>query len=175
MHVNGMILRARVIQQFHNPASTCVEGIYVFPLPENAAVDQLHMTIGDRRIEGQIQEREEARRTYETAKSDGRKASLLEQQRPNVFTVSVASVLSDEKVIIEIEYQQVIDYRDGAFSLRFPMVVAPRYTSGERGAVSSGERGAGSGEKTSAPAPLAPQLKIPENFPTYASLIPASS
>ena len=133
MRVSGMILRARVIQQFQNPASRCVEAIYVFPLPEDAAVDQLHMIIGDRRIEGQIKEKEEARRTYEQARSEGRKASLLEQQRPNVFTVSVSSLLPDEIAQIEIQYQQIVDYRDGRFSLRFPMLVAPRYTPNSGG------------------------------------------
>lgn len=139
MRVSGMIVRARVVQQFQNPADLCAEGVYVFPLPENAAVDTLSMTIGNRRIEGQIKEREEARRVYEQARSEGRKASLLEQQRPNLFTVSVASLLPQEEARIEIEYQQIADYRDGEFRVRFPMLVGPRYTptlprSEERGA-----------------------------------------
>lgn len=128
MRVSGMIVRARVIQQFQNPADRCAEGIYVFPLPENAAVDTLNMIIGNRRIEGQIKEREEARRVYEQAKSEGKKASLLEQHRPNLFTVSVASLLPQEEARIEIEYQQVADYRDGEFRVRFPMLVGSRYS-----------------------------------------------
>jgi Ca-activated chloride channel family protein len=142
IRVSGMIVRARVIQQFQNPADQCAEGVYVFPLPENSAVDTLRMTIGNRRIEGQIKEREEARRVYEQARREGRKASLLEQQRPNIFTVSVASLLPREEAQIEIEYQQIADYRDGEFRLRFPMLVGPRYTPGGQG---TGERVLGAG------------------------------
>src|SRR4051812_30036266 len=74
IEVSGMVARTRVSQVFHNPASDFVEGVYVFPLPENAAVDHLWMRIGERVIEGQIQEKEAARRVYEVAKSEGRKA-----------------------------------------------------------------------------------------------------
>ena len=85
IEVSGMVARTRVAQVFHNPGSDFVEGVYVFPLPENAAVDHLWMRIGERAIEGVIQEKEEARRTYEKAKSDGKKAALVEQQRPNLL------------------------------------------------------------------------------------------
>lgn len=127
LRVTGVILRAHVTQTFVNPTKRCVEGIYVFPLPENSAVDTLRMMIGTRVIEGEIHEREEAKAIYEEAKTEGRKASLVEQQRPNMFTTSVASVLPGETVKIEIEYQQVVRYDNGRFSLRFPTVVAPRY------------------------------------------------
>jgi Ca-activated chloride channel homolog len=128
IHVTGVVLRAHVTQQFTNPTTRCVEGIYAFPLPENSAVDTLRMTIGNRVIEGEIHEREEAKAIYEAAKDEGRKASLVEQQRPNLFTTSVASVLPGESVKIELEYQQIVAYDDGRFSLRFPMIIAPRYT-----------------------------------------------
>lgn len=127
IRVTGVVLRARVTQKFTNPTKHCIEGVYVFPLPENSAVDTLRMVIGTRVIEGEIHEREEAKQIYEEAKSEGRKASLAEQQRPNMFTTSVASVLPGESVQIEIEYQQIVGYDDGKFSFRFPMVVAPRY------------------------------------------------
>jgi len=125
--VRGMILRGRVEQRFHNPQPNCIEAIYAFPLPEDAAVDTLKMRVGERMIEGEIQEKKQAEKTYQQARSEGKKASLLSQERPNIFTVSIASVAEGEDVTVSIEYQQVVDYKDGDFRLRFPMTVAPRY------------------------------------------------
>ena len=128
--VSGRIARVGVIQTFRNPSAAWLEGIYVFPLPERSAVDRLTMTVGERQIEGRILEREEARAVYEQAAAEGRKASLLTSERPNVFVTSVANVGPGEVVSIAIEYQDSVAYRDGRFELRFPMVVAPRYTPG---------------------------------------------
>ncbi|MEX2249629.1 MAG: VIT domain-containing protein, partial [Parvibaculum sp.] len=125
--VTGPLARARVTQHFINPGDGWVEGKYVFPLPENSAVDTLKMVIGSRIIEGQIKEKQEARQIYEEARADGRRASLVEQQRPNVFTNSVANIGPRETIVIQIEYQQTVRQDDDVFSLRFPMVVAPRY------------------------------------------------
>ncbi len=130
INVTGMIARATVKQHFRNPDTTWKEGVYVFPLPEDAAVDHLRMHIGQRVIEGQIQERQQARKQYEQAKSEGKKASLVEQERPNMFTTSVANIGPHEEIIIEIEYQHIVQYDSGTFRLRFPMVVAPRYIPG---------------------------------------------
>jgi Ca-activated chloride channel family protein len=128
IQVTGLIARTRVTQEFHNAGDEFVEGVYVFPLPERAAVDRLRMLIGERVIEGRIQEKEEARRTYETAKREGRKAALVEQQRPNLFTNSVAHIGPNERVRITIEYQQTLAYENGEYRLRFPLAVTPRYT-----------------------------------------------
>jgi Ca-activated chloride channel homolog len=125
--VTGPIIRSTVTQRFENPADGWVEGVYVFPLPDGAAVDTLRIRIGDRIIEGQIKEREEARQMYEEARDEGRKASLVEQERPNMFTNSVANIGPGETVIIQIEYQETVQQSNGVFSLRFPMVVAPRF------------------------------------------------
>jgi Ca-activated chloride channel family protein len=125
--VTGAIARAKVKQQFKNSSSLWAEGIYVFPLPENAAVDHFRMLVGERVIEGQVKERETARRTYEQAKTAGKKASLIEQQRPNVFTTALANIAPGEEITVEFEFQQVLDYRDDGYRLRFPMVVGPRY------------------------------------------------
>ena len=125
--VTGMVARTRVTQFFHNPGSEFVEGVYVFPLPEKAAVDRLWMKIGERVLEGRIREKEEARRTYERAKSDGKKAALVEQQRPNLFTNSVAHIGPNDTVEIRIEYQQALSYENGGYRLRFPLAVTPRY------------------------------------------------
>ncbi|HKA38017.1 MAG TPA: marine proteobacterial sortase target protein, partial [Thermoanaerobaculia bacterium] len=130
IRVTGIVARASVRQRFANTAGDCVEGVYVFPLPENAAVDRMRMTAGQRVIEAEIRERVEAKKIYEQAKADGKKASLLEQERPNIFTASVASIGPNETVQIEIEYQETLRFDEGKFHLRFPMVVAPRYDPG---------------------------------------------
>ena len=127
IEVHGMVARTRVTQVFHNPAAEFVEGLYVFPLPEKAAVDRLWMQVGERTLEGQVQEKAAARKTYERAKSEGRKAALIEQQRPNLFTNAVAHIGPDERIVIRIEYQQALRYDDGKYRLRFPMAVSPRY------------------------------------------------
>ncbi len=130
MDINGLIARVNVTQHFTNPSTEWVNGIYVFPLPENAAVDHMNMIIGRRIIEGKIKERKQAKKIYEQAKQQGKKASLIEQQRPNIFTNSVANIGPNEKVSISIQYQQTLSYDQGQFSIRFPMVVGIRYIPG---------------------------------------------
>ena len=129
--VNGEIARVSVVQHFHNPSEAWMEGVYVFPLPEDSAVDRLKMVVGSREIEGRIMEREEARQVYEQAAESGQRASLLTSERANVFTTSVANIGPGETIEIAIQYQEALPYKDGLYSLRFPMVVAPRYTPGE--------------------------------------------
>ncbi len=127
--ITGPIARARVRQQFTNNSGFWAEGLYVFPLPEKSAIDQYRMVIGERIIEGRIKERTLAKKTYQKAKAAGRKASLVEQQRPNVFTTALANIAPGETITVEFEYQQLLDYRDGGYRLRFPMVVGPRYNA----------------------------------------------
>ena len=144
IEVTGLTARTKVTQSFYNPTQGWLEGIYVFPMPEDAAVDTLKMQIGDRFIEGKIKERQEAKRIYETAKAEGKKASLLEQERSNIFTNSVANIGPGELVVIQIEYQQGLKIEDGEVRLRFPMVVAPRFNpSAEVQMVSLGTDGFG--------------------------------
>ncbi|WP_442583422.1 marine proteobacterial sortase target protein [Mesorhizobium sp. ASY16-5R] len=126
--VSGQIARTRITQRFENPANGWVEGVYVFPLPENAAVDTLKMVIGDRIVVGDIKEKQEAKQIYEKAKAAGLKAALLEQERPNIFTNQIANIGPRESIVIQIEYQQPVRLSSGVFSLRVPMVVAPRYS-----------------------------------------------
>lgn len=125
--VSGPIARTRVTQRFENVSDGWIEGVYVFPLPDEAAVDALKMQIGDRFIEGRVEEKQKAKAIYKQAKREGKKASLLEQERPNIFTNSVANIGPGETIIVQIEYQETVKYQDGKFSLRFPMVVAPRF------------------------------------------------
>ena len=127
IHVSGMIARATVTQRFRNTSNAWAEGIYVFPLPDNAAVDHFSLHAGGRIFEGQIQERAQAKRNYLSARNEGKHASLVEQQRANVFTTSLANIAPGEELAIIIEYQQTLDYKDGSYRLRFPMVVGPRY------------------------------------------------
>lgn len=130
MKIAGMVARVSVTQSFSNPGADWVNGVYVFPLPDDAAVDRLRMLVGERVIEGQIAERETARRTYDQARADGRKASLVEQQRPNLFTNRVANIGPGETVTVTIAYQQTVHYDKGRFSLRFPMTTGIRYIPG---------------------------------------------
>ena len=130
IQVTGMIGRSTVTQHFSNPTDQWLEGVYIFPLPDDAAVDTLKMQIGERLIVGEIEERAQARKIYQKAKSQGKKTTLLEQERPNIFTTSVANIGPGETIEVTIEYQQALRYDNGAFSLRFPMVVAPRYIPG---------------------------------------------
>lgn len=125
--VSGPTARARVTQIFHNPTDGWVEAVYVYPLPEGSAVDTLRMVVGDRVIVGSIRERKEAKVIYEQAKADGKKASLVEQERPNIFTNSVANIGPGETVVVQIEYQEPIRQSGNEFSLRIPLVVGPRY------------------------------------------------
>lgn len=129
--VNGLVARVSVMQEFQNSGSEWAEGIYVFPLPDEAAVDHMRLYIGDRFIEGVIREKEQARKEYEQAKQSGKKTSLVEQQRANMFTTSVANVAPGETVIVEIEYLEHLSYDEGTFSLRFPMTLTPRYIPGQ--------------------------------------------
>jgi len=128
--VSGMVLRTTVSQKYYNASDKWMEGVYTFPLPENAAVDYMKLVIGERIIEGQIKERGEAKKIYEQAKQEGKKASLVEQERPNIFTTSVANIAPGEKISVTIEYQQEVKYDNGKFSFRFPMVIGTRYIPG---------------------------------------------
>jgi Ca-activated chloride channel family protein len=112
--------------------------MYVFPLPENSAVDRLRMTIGERIVEGVIRERGAARKDYAQAKRSGQRAALLEQERANIFTSSLANIGPREDIVVEIEYQQTLRYDSGRFSLRFPMTVGVRYIPGAPLADSAG-------------------------------------
>ena len=131
MNISGLVSRTHIKQKFKNSSDNWIEAVYVFPLPETAAVDHLRMYIGDRVINGEIKERAQAKRIYETAKRQGIKTSLIEQERPNLFTNSVANIGPGETIVIEIEYQQVLQYSQGKFSLRFPMAITPRYIPGQ--------------------------------------------
>jgi Ca-activated chloride channel family protein len=125
--ISGFLARVRVTQEFQNSFNEPIEAVYTFPLSQNGAVDEMTMKIGDRTISGKIMKREEARRVYETAKTEGKTASLLDQERPNIFTQAVANIMPGDKVVIEISYVETLKYEDGSYEFVFPMVVGPRY------------------------------------------------
>ena len=171
INVTGMIARSTVTQHFGNPTDQWLEGIYVFPLSESAAVDTLLMKIGERVIIGEIEERVKAKKIYEEAKKAGKKASLLEQERPNIFTTSVANIGPGEVVSITIEYQEDLRYSQGEFSLRFPMVVGPRYIPGTQ--TITGFSGTGWSEDTNQ-VPDASRITPPVADPSKGPINPVS-
>jgi Ca-activated chloride channel family protein len=130
--VDGPVAEVSLQQRFLNPNKDWAEGTYLFPLPDGAAIDSMSVEVNGRRIVGRIEERAEAVRTYETAKSEGRAAAKLEQQRPNMFTMQFANIPPGGDVAISIGYWQVVPYADDAFRLRTPLVVGPRYIPGLR-------------------------------------------
>jgi Ca-activated chloride channel family protein len=125
--VTGYIASVDVTQQFENPYSEKIEAVYVFPLPENGAVNEFVMQIGARRIRGIVRERAEAERIYTEAKHQGYTASLLTQERPNIFTQSVANIEPGKRIDISIRYYNTLTYLDGWYEFVFPMVVGPRF------------------------------------------------
>ena len=106
--ISGFLARVTVTQEFENSFSEPIEAVYTFPLSQNSAVDEMTMKIGERTIRGRIMKREEARKVYEQAKTEGKTASLLDQQRPNIFTQSVANNMPGDKIFIEISYVETL-------------------------------------------------------------------
>ncbi len=130
IEVTGFMQAVTVTQTFSNPFNSPVEALYVFPLPDDSAVHDMTMTAGNRVIRATIQKRQVARQQYEQAKAEGRRAALLDQERPNIFTQSLANLLPGEKVLITLQYVAPLNYDDGIYTLNFPMVVGPRYMPG---------------------------------------------
>jgi len=157
--VSGPTARTRFTQHFYNPTQGWIEGVYVFPMPENSAVDTLKMVIGGRVIVGEVQERQKAKAIYEQAKAEGKKAGLLEQERPNIFTNSVANIGPGETVVIQIEYQEAVKQTGGLFSLRVPLVVAPRFNP--KPVVQTVDFGSGGWGRVSDPVPDRDRIQPP--------------
>jgi Ca-activated chloride channel family protein len=128
--ISGFLSRVVVTQEFENPFKDKIEAVYTFPLPQAAAVDDMMMRVGNRTVRGRILRREQAQAVYDAARSSGQVASLLDQERPNIFTQSVANIMPGEKVTVQISYVETLKYEDGAYEFVFPMVVGPRYNPG---------------------------------------------
>ncbi len=129
-NVVGLIATINLTQRFKNDTDEWVNGRYVFPLPENGAIDGMTMTIGERVIKGEIKEKQAAKKVFEAAKKAGKKASLLEQHRPNMFSMSVANIPPRSEVVANIRIIDRVVYQNQTFSLRFPTTITPRYIPG---------------------------------------------
>jgi len=127
MRIAGLIGQVDVTQHFRNPGKSWREALYVFPLPEDAAVERIELRIGDRTIIGKIGERRKARQAYRQARAAGKRAALVEQSKPNLFTAAVANIGPGENVSVTLRYYQTPRFDDGAYSLRFPTTSTPRY------------------------------------------------
>ena len=128
--ISGLVASVQMSQTFNNDTTDWVEGIYVFPLPENAAVSYMEMQIGERKIIGKIKEKKEAKKIYQAAKKAGKHAALTSQQRPNVFTQKVANIAPNETVKIILHYQHQVRYQSSEFEWRLPTTITPRYIPG---------------------------------------------
>ncbi|MYJ97012.1 MAG: VWA domain-containing protein [Proteobacteria bacterium] len=125
--IAGYVGTVDVTQQFENPFDRKIEAVYVFPLPEKAAISEFVMSIGERRIRGILREREEAEAIYSEARAQGYQASLLVQHRPNIFEQKVANIEPGHRIDVNIQYFHTLAYRDGWYSFAFPTVVGPRF------------------------------------------------
>ena len=129
--VSGVIADVRVVQTYKNEGTRPIHATYVFPASTRAAVYGMRMQIGNDVIVAKIKEREQAKQEFETAKKEGKSASLLEQARPNVFTMSLANLIPNENVEIELRYTELLVPTDGVYEVVYPTVVGPRYASGD--------------------------------------------
>jgi len=143
--ISGFLAQVEVKQHFHNPHNEKIEAVYVFPLPENSAVNEMIMVVGTRNIYGEIHKRRVARQIYEQARAVGKRTALLEQERPNIFTQSVANIQPGEEIVITIRYVQALKYDRGVYRYVFPMVVGPRFIPG----APTGKKGTGWAPDTS--------------------------
>ncbi len=125
--VNGFLARVSFSQTFKNTSEYFLEAVYVFPLIDDAAVDSMVMEVGQRKIVGKIKEKQRAKKIYQQAKQQGKKASLVSQQRPNMFTTKLSNIAPGEVIKITISYLQSISYKNDEFSLRIPLTITPRY------------------------------------------------
>jgi len=163
LDVRGLVAAATVTQQYVNNSAAPIEAVYIFPLPHDAAVYDLEIRIGNRVIRSVIKEREEAKRVYEAAKSEGKRAALVEEERPNIFTTSVANIMPGDHIDVRLRYVEPLKWEEGKIRLVFPMVVGPRYIPGTS---AIGQQGTGWAPDTNAvpdASRITPLVKNPEN------------
>src|SRR5688572_1674658 len=129
--VSGVIADVRVVQTYRNEGSRAINATYLFPASTRAAVYSMRMRIGDQVIIAKIKEREKAKEEFETAKKEGKSASLLEENRPNVFSMKLANIMPKDQIEIELRYTELLVPTDGVYEVVYPTVVGPRYPSKE--------------------------------------------
>ena len=145
--VLGPLVSVSVTQRFGNPLNEAAEIDYLFPLPHQAAIVDFELRVGERRIKGELQELEQAVTAYEQARQEGKRAGLLEQRRPNLFSIRIANVLPAENILATMRYQARLNYDDGDYEFLFPMGITPKYHSSDHSD--------GAGEAAGTDAPLA--------------------
>src|SRR5882724_3108184 len=167
LDVRGLASAATVTQQYVNSGTEPIEAVYVFPLPHDAAVYDLEIRIGNRLIRSVIREREEAKRVYESAKSEGKRAALVEEERPNIFTASVANLMPGDHVDVRLRYVQPLLWEDGRVRLVFPMVVGPRYVPGTQAISHNGTGWAPDTDAVPDASRITPIVQHPESRPAH--------
>jgi Ca-activated chloride channel family protein len=167
LDVRGLAAAATVTQQYVNPGTDPIEAVYVFPLPHDSAVYDLEIRIGNRLIRSTIREREEAKRVYDSAKSEGKRAALVEQERPNIFTASVANLMPGDHIDVRLRYVQPLSWEDGRIRLVFPMVVGPRYIPGSEAVSHTGTGWAVDTDAVSDASRITPPVRNPDSRPGH--------
>jgi Ca-activated chloride channel family protein len=167
LDVRGLVAAATVTQQYVNSSTEPIEAVYVFPLPHDAAVYDMEIRIGNRLIRSVIREREEAKRVYESAKSEGKRAALVEEERPNIFTASVANLMPGDHVDVRLRYVQPLLWEDGRVRLVFPMVVGPRYIPGTQAISHNGTGWASDTDAVSDASRITPLVQHPDSRPGH--------
>jgi Ca-activated chloride channel family protein len=165
--VRGLAAAATVTQQYVNASTEPIEAIYVFPLPHDAAVYDMEIRIGNRVIRSVIREREEAKRVYEAAKSEGKRAALVEEERPNIFTTSVANLMPGDHIDVRLRYVEPLRWEDGRVRLVFPMVVGPRYIPGTQAVGHDGTGWAFDTDAVSDASRITPPVRPPDSRPGH--------
>ena len=168
--IAGPMAEVRVVQTYANRGKTAIEATYIFPASTRAAVHGLTMSLGGRRVVAQVKERGEARRTYEQAKADGKTASLLEEQRPNVFQMNLANILPGDVVEVELRYSELLVPTDGTYEFVYPTTVGPRYSNRPAASAAFDERWVSNPflpEGSPAPAAFSLEARVVSGMPLH--------
>ena len=167
LDVRGLVEAATVTQQYVNSSAEPIEAVYVFPLPHDAAVYDLEIRIGNRLIHSVIRERAEAKRIYEAAKSEGKRAALVEEERPNIFTASVANIMPGDHIDVRLRYVEPLRWEDRRMRLDFPMVVGPRYIPGTQAIGHEGTGWAPDTDQVADASRITPPVRNPDSRPGH--------
>jgi Ca-activated chloride channel family protein len=167
LDIRGLVSSATVTQQYVNSSSDPIEAVYIFPLPHDAAVYDMEIRIGNRVIHSVVREREEAKRVYEAAKSDGKRAALVEEDRPNILTTSVANIMPGDHVDVRLRYVEPLHWESGTLRLTFPMVVGPRYIPGELAVSHAGTGWAPDTDDVPDASRITPIVRPPDSRPRH--------
>src|SRR5262249_11094219 len=165
--VRGLVASATVTQQYANSSPEPIEAVYIFPLPHDGAVYDMEIRVGNRMIRSVIRERQEAKRVYEAAKNEGRRAALLEEERPNIFTASIANIMPGDQIEVRLRYVEPLRWDDGRIQLTFPMVVGPGNTPGSQPVCYSETGSAPDTDAVPDASRITPLVRHPESRPGH--------